>query len=238
MTCTDCLLKLQNFGPTEAQTQRTNSCRKIVPAPVHLPTPTEAQYYSSFTMPPLSLSLSLSHTNIHSRTQALSISLFLSLSVSLCVSLSLYLFLSPSPSPSLSLSFSFSLEHTHTHIACTPFLQVYRSTLAQYPRNHTNTTGQHLATSLLLYNYLLQITMSPPRHISYSLLLPTTGLQVNTSSKPPEPSESYQYLLQVCRSTRRQNPQKHTSTTGHHVTTAPYILFPTTTYYRSAGQHE
>ena len=93
--------------------------------------------------------------------------------------------------------------------------------------------------------------MSPPHHISYSLLLPTTGLQVSTSSKPPEIYQChrspchhlaiylilYYYLLQVCRSTRCQNPQKHTSTTGHHVTTSPYILFSTTTYHRSTGQH-
>ena len=93
--------------------------------------------------------------------------------------------------------------------------------------------------------------MSPPRHISYFLHLPTTGLQVNTSSKPSEAYQYYRspchhlaiylifytYLLQVYRSTRRQNPQKHTSTTGHHVTTSPYILFSTPTYYRSTGQH-
>ena len=67
--------------------------------------------------------------------------------------------------------------------------------------------------------------MSPPRHISYSLLLPTTGLQVNTSSKPPESYQYhrspcqhlalyhilYYYLTQVYRSTRRQNPENHTS---------------------------
>ena len=93
--------------------------------------------------------------------------------------------------------------------------------------------------------------MSPPRHISHSLLLPTTGLQVNTSSKPPGSYHYYRspchhltlylilhyYLTHVYRSTRRQNPQKHTSTTGHHVTTSPYILFSTPTYYRSTGQH-
>ena len=52
--------------------------------------------------------------------------------------------------------------------------------------------------------------MSPPRHISYSSLLPTT---------------------------RRQNPQKPTITTGHHVSTSPYIAFSTTTYHRFTGQH-
>ena len=93
--------------------------------------------------------------------------------------------------------------------------------------------------------------MPPPRHISYSLLLPTTGLQVNTSSKPSEAYQYYRspchhlaiylifysYLPQVYRSTRRQHPQKHTITSGHHVPTSPYISFSTTTYYRSTGQH-
>ena len=145
------------------------------------------------------------------------------------------------------------------------------STCRQNPQRHTITTGhhvpilQHLLLSTTPYYRssghhvvktptimpVLQVTMSPPRLISYSLLQLTTGLQVTTSAKP---SESYQYhrspchhlaiylslhyyLLQVCRSTRRQNPQKHTITTGHHVTTSPYILFSTTTYYRSTGQH-
>ena len=90
--------------------------------------------------------------------------------------------------------------------------------------------------------------MTTSRYISFST---TTGLQVNTSSKPSETYQYYRspchhlaiylilyyYLLQVYRSTRRQNPQKHASTTGHHVTTSPYILFSTTTYYRSTGQH-
>ena len=144
------------------------------------------------------------------------------------------------------------------------------STCRQNPQRHTITTGHHVPTlPHLLFSTtpyysstghhvvktpaimpVLQVTMSPPRLISYSLLLLTTGLQV-TASKP---SESYQYqrspchhlaiylslhyhLLQVCRSTRRQNPQKHTITTGHHVTTSPYIPFSTTTYYRSTGQH-
>ena len=148
--------------------------------------------------------------------------------------------------------------------------QVYRSTRRQNPQNHTITTGHHVPTSpyLILYYYplqvhrstscqspknhtLLQVTMSPPRHISHSLLLPTTGLQVNTSSKPPESYQYhrspchhlaiylilYYYLPQVYRSTRRQNPQKHTITTGHHVPTSPYISFSTTTYHRSTGQH-
>ena len=89
------------MGPTEAQTQRTNSFKKIVPAPVHPPTPTEAQHYSSFTVPAISLSLSLSHTYIHSRTHTLSIFLFLSLCLSLCLSAFGSLF------PALSLFLSF-----------------------------------------------------------------------------------------------------------------------------------
>ena len=95
--------------------------------------------------------------------------------------------------------------------------------------------------------------MSPPPYISYPLLLPTTGLQVNTSSKPSEAYQysrspcyhltvnliSYYHLPQVYRSTHRQTPQKHrpTNTTDHHVTTSPYISFSTTTYYRSTCQH-
>ena len=119
--------------------------------------------------------------------------------------------------------------------------------------------------------------MSPPRHISYSLLLPTIGQHVvktlisipvlllyifystTTYYRPTGQHVDktlrivlyyrstcphlaiylilYYYLLQVYRSTRRQNPHKHTSTTGHHVPTPPYILFSTTTYYRSTDQH-
>ena len=128
--------------------------------------------------------------------------------------------------------------------------------------------------------------MSPPSHIHSTLLLLTTGPQVDTSTKPSESysttgqhvptspyisfstttyyrprgqhvvktSETYHYyrspchhlaiylilycyLLQVYRSTRRQNSQKHTSTTGLHLTTSPYILISTTTYYISKGQH-
>ena len=149
-------------------------------------------------------------------------------------------------------------------------LQVYRSTRRQNPQNHTSTTGHHVPTSpyLILYltllqvhrstrrqspknHTLLQINMSPPRHISHSLLLPTTGLQVNTSSKLSEAYQYhrspchhlaiylilYYYLLQVYRSTRRQNSQNQSITTGHHVPTSPYISFSTTTYYRSTGQH-
>ena len=119
-------------------------------------------------------------------------------------------------------------------VTMTPPRHIYISTTTYY-----RSTGQHqyyrspchhLAMYIVPYYYLLKvyrstrrqnpqkhtittITMSPPQHILYS------------------------YLLHVYRSTRRQNPQKHTSTTGHHVTTSPYILFPTTTYYRSAGQH-
>ena len=186
------------MGPTEAQTQRTDSCRKIVPAPVRQPppppTPTEAQYYSSFTMPPISLSLSLSHTNTLSHTRSLYLSVSLSLSVSLRVSLSLALLLSLSRS----LSLSHSITHTHTHLlySATASLQVYTCSIPsasyQYYRSSTlqlHTTGQHVVKTLRAIP-LLQVTMSPPRHISYSLLPPTTGLQVNTSSKLPEHSES------------------------------------------------
>ena len=171
-------------------------------------------------------------------------------------------------------------NHTITtghHVPTSPYLilyyyllQVYRSTCRQNPPNQSTTTGHHVTTSpyLILFYHLLQVhrstccqspknhtllqvNMSLPCHISHSLLLPTTGLQVNKSSKP---SEAYQYhrspchhlaiylilhyyLLQVYRSTRRQNPQNQSITTGHHVTTLPYILFSTTTYYRSTGQH-
>ena len=93
--------------------------------------------------------------------------------------------------------------------------------------------------------------MSPPRNISHFLILPIAGLQVNTSSKLPEAYHYYRspchhfaiylnlyyYLLHFYRSTCRQSPQKHTITTGHHVTTSPYISFSTSTYYRSTGQH-
>ena len=95
----------------------------------------------------------------------------------------------------------------------------------------------------------IYICLSP--NISYSILPHTTDLQVSTSSKPSEAYQYYRspchhlaiyhvphyYLLQVYRSTRRQNPQKHTSTTGHHVITSSYMLFYTTTYCRSTGQH-
>ena len=102
-------------GPTEAQTQRTNSCSKIVPAPVHPPTPTEAQYYSSFTMSQISLSLSpslaLPHKHTLSHTRSLYLSVFFSLCLSLCLSVS--------GSISLALFLPFSLSHsiTHTHIS-------------------------------------------------------------------------------------------------------------------------
>ena len=189
-------------------------------------------------MPSLSLSLSLSHTNIHSRPHALSISLFLSLSLV------------------LSLSISLCLSHSSTHTLISHVLRYCRSTglhllntlgiipileVSTSPHLFHSTTTYYRSTRHLRAIPLLQVTMSPPRHISYCLLPPTTGLQVNTSSKPPEPSESYQsrrspcphlttslilyyYLSRVHRSTLRQNPQNHTITTGHHVPTSPYIL--------------
>ena len=150
-------------------------------------------------------------------------------------------------------------------------LQVHRSTRRQNLQNQSITTGHHVTTSPYILSSsttyykstgqhvvktpriipIPQVTMSPPHHISYSLLLPTTGLQVNTSSKPSEAYHYhrspcphlaiylilYYYLPQVHRSTRRRNSQKHTITTGHHVPTSPYISFSTTTYYRSTGQH-
>ena len=72
-------------------------------------------------------------------------------------------------------------------------LHFYRSTCRQSPKNHT----------------LLQVTMSPLRHISHSLLLPTTGLQVNTSSKSPK---SYHYYRSPC----------------PHLTISHSLLLPTT----------
>ena len=116
-------------------------------------------------------------------------------------------------------------------------LQVYRSSRCQNPHNHASTTGHHVTTSpYFLFSTtayyrstghhvvktvriipIPQVTMSPPRHIPQSPLLPTTGLQVNTSSKPSEAYHNYRspchhlaiyiilyyYLLQVYRSTRR-----------------------------------
>ena len=128
-------------------------------------------------------------------------------------------------------------------------------------------TDQHVAKTLRIIP-VLQVTMSPPPHISYLLLLTTTCLQVNTSSKPSDlnsttgqhvPTSPYilfsitayhsstgQHVITILRiilyyrSSRRENPpnpQNHTNTTGHHVTTSPYISFSTTTYHRSTGQH-
>ena len=157
---------------------------------------------------------------------------------------------------------------SHSLLLPTTGLQVNTSSKPSEAYQYHRSPCHHLAIYLILYCYLLQVyrstrrqnlrsipipqvTMSPPRHISYSPLLPTTGLQVNTSSKPSEAYQYhrspchhlaiylilYYYLPQVYRSTRRQNPQKHTITTGHHVPTSPYISFSTTTYYRSTGQH-
>ena len=93
--------------------------------------------------------------------------------------------------------------------------------------------------------------MSPPRHISHSLLLPTTCLQVNTSSKPSEPYHHYRspchhlaiylilyyHLLQVYKSTRRQNLRslpllQVTMSPPNHISYS--LLLPTTV---STGQH-
>ena len=113
-------------------------------------------------------------------------------------------------------------------------LYYYRSTGQHVVKTLRSITGQHVTTSLYL--------------LSSSLLLPTTGPQVNTSSKPSEAYQYhrspchhlaiylilYYYLLQVNMSS---NPHNHSSNTGHHVTTSPNILISSTTYYRSAGQH-
>ena len=95
---------------------------------------------------------------------------------------------------------------------------------------------------------VLQVTISPPRHIYYSLLLPATDLQINTSSKPSESCQYYRspchhltiylilhyYLLQVYRSTRRRNLHVYTlpQFTMSHL--AIYLILY---YYRSTGQH-
>ena len=96
-------------------------------------------------------------------------------------------------------------------------LQVYRSTRRQNPQKHTNTTGLLVDTSSKS-SESIHYYRSPCHHLAIYLKL-------------------FYYLLQVYRSTRCQNPQNHTNTTGHHVPTSPYILFSTTTYHRSTGQH-
>ena len=144
-------------------------------------------------------------------------------------------------------------------------LQVNTSSKPSESYQYYRSPCHHVPTSLILYYYLLQVyrstrrqtlrtisslqvTMSPPRHIPCSLLLPTTGQHVVKTSEAYHYYRSpchhliiyfilHYYLLQVYRSTRRQNPQNHTSTTGHHVTTSPYLLSSTTTYYRSTGKH-
>ena len=114
-------------------------------------------------------------------------------------------------------------------------LQVYMSTRRQNPQNHTSTTGHHVTTSLHLLFSTTTYYRSTGQHI-----VKTLRFILYCRSTCPHLAIYlilYYYLLQVYRSTRRQNPRKHTSTTGHHVTTSPYILFSTTTYYRSTGQH-
>ena len=136
-----------------------------------------------------------------------------------------------------------SYSSTSHHVPTSPHLTF--STTINYM-----STCQHVVKTLRGIP-LLQVTMSPPYHIYYSLLLPTTVLQVITLSKPPQSCQYYRSpchhlalflilyycLLHVYRSPRRQNRQNHTNTTGHHVTTSPYISVSTTTYYRSTGQH-
>ena len=126
-------------------------------------------------------------------------------------------------------------------------LQVYRSTIRQNPLNHTNTTGHHVTTSPCISSStttyhrstgqhvvktpriipIPQVTMSPPRHISHSLLLPTTGLQVNTSSKPSKPYQYYRsaiFCILHFTSPKTQNHHNHAYTTGQHGTTPPYLV--------------
>ena len=73
----------------------------------------------------------------------------------------------------------------------------------------TWSTDQHVVNTLTNIP-LLQVTISPPHHISLSLILPTTGLTGQHVGK---------------------NPQSYTITTGHHVTTSPYIPFSSTRHH-------
>ena len=166
---------------------------------------------------------------------------------------------------------------TGHHVTTSPYILIS-------PTTSYRSKGQHVVKTIRSIP-IPQVTMSPPRHISHPLLLPTTGIRVNTSSKLSEAyqyyrspchhltiylilyyrstgqhvvktlrsipiPEAYQYhrspchhfaiylilyyyVLQVYRSTRRQNPQNHTRTTGQKVPTSPHLLFSTTTYYRS-----
>ena len=155
------------------------------------------------------------------------------------------LLLTTGPQVNTSTKPSESYSTTGHHVTTSPYILFPTTT-------HYRSTGQHVAKTLRIIP-ALQVTMSPSRIISYTLLtlLPTTCLHVNTSSKPSDSKDYhrlpchhlatsillYYYLLQVHRSTRRQNPQNHTSTTGQHVPTSPYISFSTTTFYRSRGQH-
>ena len=100
-----------------------------------------------------------------------------------------------------------SYSTTSHHVPTLPHLLFLTTT-------NCMSTCQHVVKTLRFLR-LPQVIMSPPSHMSSTLLLLTTGLHVNTSTNP---SESY-------------------STTGQHVHTSPHILFSTTTYYRSTGQH-
>ena len=161
---------------------------------------------------------------------------------------------------------------SHSLLLPTTGLQVNTSSKPSEPYHHYRSPCHHLAIYLILYYHLLQVhrstrrqnlrslqllqvTMSLPHHICYFLLLPTTCLQVNTSSKPSKAYQYYRsschhltiylnlyyyyyYLLQVYRSTCRQSPQNHTLL---QVTMSPpelpYFLFSTTTNYMYKGQH-
>ena len=120
---------------------------------------------------------------------------------------------------------------TPHHISYSPLLpntrlQVSMSAQPSEAYQYYRSPCHYLAIYLIFYSYLLQVymstrrqnlrsipvlqvTMSPPRHISYFLLLPTTGLQVNTSSKS---LEAYQYYRSPC----------------HHLTISHSLLLPTT----------
>ena len=148
------------------------------------------------------------------------------------------LLLTTGPQVNTSTKPSESYSTTSHHVPTSPYISFSTTT-------YDRPTGQHVVKTLEIIP-LLQVTTSPPHHISSSTTTyyRSTGqhvvkaLRIILYYRSTCPHLAiylflYYYLLQVYRSTRRQNPQKHTNTTGHHVTTSPYILFSTTTYYRS-----
>ena len=82
-------------------------------------------------------------------------------------------------------------------------------------------TGQHVVKTLKTIP-VLQVNMSPPRHISYSLLQPTTGLYVNTLSKPSQP---YHYHRSPCFNNITTYITTYRSTCYHVVKTLRIILY-------------